>query len=198
MPAGLPTSTAPLERALVAALTTDVTGASKPRALTTAHLFTLAKPGDTLGPGPRSDEIYGGSAASAGRGRPQVGIRPIRVEPIDPTLMMTDRVRYDATIVIVTWYYAHDVNTTAWRQAVDAIAEDMRVLPAALCYPSALYTDPDGDRTGLDSGCLDWSRWSHEVSRGPRRDDPKVLQVTYTFRASLEMTAPGAAVGSAP
>lgn len=186
MPLGLPTSTAPLYDAVIAALTTDRTGPSHPRALPTDRLFALGKPQD-VARGPRSSEVFAGSAA---RGRPVCWVAPIQIAPTDPQLQMTDRARYDATIEIRLWYYAHDVNSDAWRAVMAEVHRDVPLVGHAMTFPGALHEDPTGRRTGLDGGSLraDDGRWT--VRAPTPLADPRVVQVTHVFRASLEMAAP--------
>lgn len=195
MPLGLPYDTAPLHAALVTALTTDVTGAARPRALTSTRLFVLGKPADHIR-GTRPSQSFGGVGK---RGRPIVWVSPIATAPIDSTLQMSDRARRDAAGEIRCWYYAHDIDTDAWRDTVAEIHRDRELVTAALCYPGALYTVSASDtrRTGLDSGCLDISRW-RALPVIPLPQEPRVLQATYTFTASVELSAPEQAVGSNP
>lgn len=186
MPLGLPTHSGPLYSAVLEALTRDQTGPSKPRALPMERIYKPGRPSD-LSTSPRASEVYAGSAA---RGRPVCQLAPIELAPIEPTMIMSDRARYDATVSISCWYYAHDVDTAAWQPVREEVELDVALLVAALTYPGSLYADMSGRRTGLDGGCLDRARWSHRHVRWPRRDEPRVMQVIHTFRASCEFAAP--------
>lgn len=190
MPLGLPRSTAPLYDAIVAALTTDQTGDSRPLALPTDRLYTLGRPADFLD-GAKARNVFGGVGK---RGRPRCWVAPIQLTP-DVALQMSDRRRYEVSVEIRCWYWTHEINTAAWRAVVDEIHADAALLGPALCYPSAIYAAPDGTRTGLDGGAVMTIEHRPIV---PLPSEPRVLQATYVARASIELTAPGADIGTAP
>jgi hypothetical protein len=170
-----PSNTTPLFDAVVHALTRHT---GQPDCLSPDRLFTLGRPADlTIAPSP--------SAVLS----PRCFVAPIAERVLEPRLRMSNRERIEATVSIRCWYYAHDLYSTQWRETMARIADDRRRLPAALTYCDALYTAPDGTRTGLDGGSLAPDRWE-SIGPEPERGQPRVYRVLYTFRANVELARP--------
>ena len=174
--ADLPTDTSPLYEAVVAALST-YTGQT--RCIPREWLLKSGKPSDL-----DSDARAGELGA-----RPVFFLAPIEESPTDPGLTMTDRRRVDATVEILVWYRGHPTHQAEWQAMRARAAADKQRILDALTYPSALYTAPDGVRTGLDGGSLrtDGDRATIE---GPTLASgfDRVHRVTYRFRSGVEMT----------
>jgi hypothetical protein len=169
-----PADTAPLYRAVVAAMTTET---GQVAALTASKLYVLARPEDFQ------------SEANAGTifRRPKVWVEPIHTRPIDPQLRLTDRNRVEATVRIHTYYFAHETHTTEWQTTMARIDRDRVLVGEALTYPGALLEDPDGNPTGLDGGSLrmDDGRWAPDGPTQTRKD--RVWRLTHVFRAGVEL-----------
>jgi hypothetical protein len=171
----LPTDTSPLYDAVVNALT-KWTG--QPRAIPAEWLLREGLPKD-LNRGPRAGEVL----------NPVFFIAPIEERIVDPHLQMTDRTRLECTIELLVWYYGHPTHIREWQSMRERAAADKRRILDALSYPSALYEDPRGRRTGLDGGSLrlDGDR---AIVTGPvlAQGYDRVHRVTYRFRANVELT----------
>lgn len=172
----LPTDTTPLYDAVVAALSTWT---GQPRAIPAAYLLKSGMPKD----------IDSGARAGTIGGRPIFFVAPIEETATDAGLMMTDRRRVDAEVQILVWYVGHPTHEAEWQAMRARAAADKQRIVDALTYPSALYSAPDGKRTGLDGGSLrtDDSRCVIE-GPVPAQGYDRVHRVTYRFRAGVEMT----------
>lgn len=170
-----PADTAPLYRAVVAALTTST---GQVAALPASKLYVLARPEDFSNEGANAGTVFR---------RPKVWVEPINTRPIDPQLRLTDRNRVEATVRIHTYYFAHEAHTAEWQTAMERIDRDRVLVGEALTYPGALAEDPDENPTGLDGGSLrmDGGRWTPEGPVQTRKD--RVWRLTHVFRAGVEL-----------
>lgn len=175
-----PTDTTPLRLAVVHALT-SATGKPRSLGLDGYPLFREAGPAESLQRG------------SANLDRPGVTVA-VRDHGPDPDALMFEmsNLRREVCVVEVRCSYASgnpavavEINAT-----LAAIERDRQRVLAALLYPDALLYAPDGQETGLDSGCL---RWDGYTSQGPEPwplpQGERVLRVTHRFRVSVELTS---------
>jgi len=171
----LPTDTAPLYAAVVHALT-RYTG--QPQAIPADKLLREGLPKD-LDRGPRAGEVIA----------PVFFLAPIEERIVDPHLRMTDRIRVECTLELLVWYLGHPTHIREWHAMRERAAADKRRICDALTYPSALYEDPHGRRTGLDGGSLR-ADGDRIVITGPilAQGYDRVHRVTYRFRANVELT----------
>lgn len=177
----LPTDTTPLRLAVVYALT-RATGQVRSLGLDGFPLFVEVGPAESL--------QRGGAALD----RPGVSV-VVRDHSPDPDafmLEMSDR-RREVCVVEIRCVYpsgnpavAAEINAT-----LAAIERDRQRVLAALLYPGAMVYAPDGQETGLDSGCLRWDGYS---SQGPEPwplpPGERALRLTHRFRVSVELTQP--------
>jgi len=120
-----------------------------------------------------------------------VAVRDHGADPDALMLEMSDR-RREVCVVEVRCSYAsgNPAVSAEINAALAAIERDRQRLLAALLYPGAMTYAPDGQETGLDSGCL---RWDGYTSQGPEPwplpPGERVLRVTHRFRCSVELTS---------
>lgn len=171
----LSTDTDALYDAIVYALT-HYTG--QERAIPADMLFREGLPKD-LDKGPRAGEAI----------QPVFFLAPIEERIIDPQLQMTNRVRLECSIQLLVWYYGHPTHRREWQAMRARAAADKRRICDALSYPNALYTDPNGRRTGLDGGSLRLDDERVTVT-GPvlAQGYDRVHRVAFRFRADVELT----------
>lgn len=175
----LPSTTIPLRKAVIAALTT-ATG--KTAALSRAHLFRNARP---LARAQRSATVKGQPAA-------WVTVRDHAPDLDFVGLEMSDRRRLSCTVEIECTYYAgNDLFSAEHAAALDRIESDRVALIDALLYPEALRFDPTGQDTGLDGGSLMFAGYR---STGPAPSPVKpnsggVLTVTHAFACKVELAS---------
>jgi len=171
----LASSTVPLRRAVIAALTT-VTG--QPSAIPAASLFREAVPAPaaqravTLRQGPTAWVTVRDHSADGDR---------IMLE------MSTVRAERVTVEVLCEYYAGSEQFSSEHSTALVRLEEDRQRVMRALLYPEALRYDPDGDDTGLDGGSL---RYDGYRSVGPIlgvAGKSRVLSVIHTFPATLEL-----------
>lgn len=174
----LPLDTEPLRAAVIAALTT-YTGQTD--CVPADRLFRLGLPRDLVAP-PSGAETWGTRTLCA--------VDPVDEEDTDPQLRLTDRRRALVTVGVRCWYHCGTgADSPEYEAAVKAFKRDARIIESALTYPGALYSAPDGQRTGLDGGSIPPGRRQllTEITREgqPGREWMR-LQVRHVFRSGAE------------
>lgn len=173
----LPLDTTPLHDAVEHAISQNT---GQPRAIPAAHLFALAPPTEGTG------------RSSVAKAKPVAWVDVVDESAAEPNMLeMSDRRRVGVRVVI-TCNYAAGQDAASRKAARAVVKRSTALLLAALCYPSALELDPDGNETGVDGGAL---RADQHASSGPPRQplkstDPHVMQVVHTFRTTVELRQP--------
>lgn len=173
-----PTDTTPLRLAVVHALTT-ATGKPRSLGLDGYPLFREVGPSETLQRG----------GAVLERPGVTVVVRDPGPDPEALMLEMSNLRREVCTVEIRCSYASGNPAVAAEINGTLATMErDRQRVRAALCYPDALLYAPDGQETGVDSGCLVWAG-ATGPEPWPLPQGERVLRVTHRFRVGVELTS---------
>lgn len=173
-----PTSTTPLRRAVIAALTTATT---KTQALPVANLFVLARPATRA------------QSAAKVKGAPAVWVT-VRDHAADPDALGLEMstIRRESVVVEVecTYYAGSELFSAEHAAALVRIEDDRQLVISALLYPEALRYDPQGNDTGLDGGSLRFDGYRSigpAPSPVPAGSTARLLTVTHLFQVKVEL-----------
>lgn len=170
-----PTTTTPLRRAVMHALTKPTGRVS---AIPEHQLFVRGLPFD--------------SRSSVGDVRKRPSAWAIVRDPAAdiPTNEMSGERRVRVTVQIATSFWAGNESIPAEVEAqLDALAEHTHALLNALTYPGSLATDDEGNATGLDGGSLRAANASEWRSQGPDQiGTTRMLRVVHYFTATVTLT----------
>ena len=175
----LPSTTIPLRKAVIAALTTDT---GKTGAIPAANLFRLARP---LARAQRAATVKGQPAA-------WVTVRDHAPDPDALMLEMSNVRRLTCVIEIECTYYAGgELFSVEHAATLERIETDRVALIDALVFPEALRYDPDGQDTGIDGGSLSFAGY-RSVGPAPSPvapDSGRLLSVTHAFACKVELAS---------
>lgn len=170
-----PTTTTPLRRAVMHALT-------KPTGMVSAipehQLFVRGLP---LEREPSVGDV---------RKRPSAWAIVRDVAADIPTNEMSGERRVRVTVQIATSFWAGNESIPAEVEAqLDVLAKHTHALLNALTYPGSLATDDEGNATGLDGGSLRAANASEWRSQGPDQiGTTRMLRVVHYFTATVTLT----------
>lgn len=175
----LPSTTVPLRKAVIAALTTET---GKTGAIPATNLFRLARPSARA---QRSSTVKGAPTA-------WVTVRDHAPDP-DALLLEMSNVRRLVVVVEIecTYYAGSELFGAEHASALERIETDRVALIDALVFPEALRLDPDGQETGLDGGSLTFAGY-RSVGPAPSPVSPesgRLLSVTHTFVCKVEIAS---------
>ena len=164
--------------AILEALTTDRTAASRPRALTSAELFREGYPRG-IDPTVRSREAAVKKTAF-------VGLAEFAPEP-GTTELGSDHLWRVQIGISRDYHVPYEYSVSDVREAMAEVADDTMRIAAALCYPKALEKTASGSDTALaGSGALQRAglRTRTTIDRvGDGARAPRLLNATDVFSA---------------
>ena len=170
-----PTTTAPLRRAVMHALTKETGRAS---AIPAHLLFSVGRPYDSR------------SSVADVTKRPSAWAI-VRDAAADlPTNEMSGERRVRVTVQVTTTFWAgNEAMPSEVEQQLDKLSEHTHAALNALTYPGSLATDDEGNATGLDGGSLRAANASEWRSQGPDQiGTTRMLRVVHYFTATVTLT----------